>query len=99
MTPHGRDAGSWLTTQAREVAEKAGKAGPWPWPMNLTAETIIRNISGLKEGSRETADHSLRSPGAETARYEAVKRAIVEKEAELAEIYEIQKAASSLAAS
>jgi hypothetical protein len=64
----------------------------------LTADSILSNISGLKaEVGKVLTNLSVRLEE-ESGRYEAVKKAIIEKDKELAEIYEIQKAASSLSA-
>lgn len=62
----------------------------------LSADNIIAEISGLKVevGKILTTLSDLLEQ--ESGRYESVKKAIVQKEIELAEIYEIQKAASSL---
>ncbi len=64
----------------------------------LTADSIIREISGLKAEVGKVLTTLSDRLEQESGRYEAVKRAITEKEKELAEIYEIQKAASSLSA-
>jgi hypothetical protein len=64
----------------------------------LTGDMIIRNISGLKADAGKMLTTLSDQLEQEVGRYEAVKRAIAEKEQELAEIYEIQKAASSLVA-
>jgi len=64
----------------------------------LTADTIISEISGLKAEVGKVLTNLSDRLERESGRYDAVKKAIVEKEKELAEIYEIQKAASSLSA-
>ena len=64
----------------------------------LTADGIIRDIGGLKAEIGKMLTMLSDRLEQETGRYGAVKQAIAEKEKELAEIYEIQKAASSLAA-
>jgi hypothetical protein len=64
----------------------------------LTADTIISEISGLKSEVGKVLTTLSDRLEQEAGRYEAVKKAIIEKEKELAEIYEIQKAASSLSA-
>lgn len=64
----------------------------------LTADTIIGEISGLKAEVGKVLTTLSDRLEKESGRYEAVKKAILEKEKELAEIYEIQKAASSLSA-
>ncbi len=64
----------------------------------LTADTIISEISGLKAEVGKVLTTLSDRLEQEAGRYEAVKKAIIEKEKELAEIYEIQKAASSLSA-
>ncbi len=64
----------------------------------LTTDNIIREISGLKAEVGKVLTTLSDSLEQEAGRYEAVKRAIIEKEKELSEIYEIQKAASSLSA-
>jgi hypothetical protein len=62
----------------------------------LTADGIIRDIGGLKAEIGKMLTTLSDRLEQETGRYGAVKQAIAEKEKELAEIYEIQKAASSL---
>lgn len=64
----------------------------------LTADGIIRDIGNLKGEIGKVLSGLAERLEQETVRYEAVKKAIAEKERELAEIYEIQKAASSLTA-
>jgi hypothetical protein len=64
----------------------------------LSGDTVIHNISGLKAEVGKMLTSLSDRLEQEVGRYDAVKRAIAEKEQELAEIYEIQKAASSLAA-
>jgi len=64
----------------------------------LTTEGIVRNIGSLKLDVGKVLTSLSDQLEQEAGRYESVKRAIAEKEKELAEIYEIQKAASSLAA-
>lgn len=64
----------------------------------LTADSILSNISGLKAEVGKVLTTLSDRLEQESGRYEAVKKAIIEKDKELAEIYEIQKAASSLAA-
>jgi hypothetical protein len=64
----------------------------------LTADTIISEISGLKAEVGKVLTNLSDRLEQEAGRYDAVKKAIIEKEKELAEIYEIQKAASSLSA-
>lgn len=64
----------------------------------LTPDGIIRDIGGLKAEVGKVLTSLSDSLEQESRRYEAIKRAIAEKEKELAEIYEIQKAASSLTA-
>lgn len=64
----------------------------------LTADSIISEISGLKAEVGKVLTTLSDRLEQESGRYEAVKKAIIEKENELAEIYEIQKAASSLSA-
>jgi hypothetical protein len=84
-------------TPEQKVAEKAVKQVV-EVADSLTTDGIIRDISGLKvEVGKVLANLSDRLEQ-ETGRYEAIKRAITGKEKELAEIYEIQKAASSLSA-
>lgn len=65
---------------------------------SLTTDGIIRDIGGLKAEVGKVLTQLSDRLEQEAGRYESVKRAIVEKEKELAEIYEIQKAASSLSA-
>jgi hypothetical protein len=81
----------------QKVAEKAVKEVV-AVADSLTADSIFHDINGLKAevGKMLTTLSDRREQ--EVGRYDAVKRAIAEKERELAEIYEIQKAASSLAA-
>ena len=64
----------------------------------LSADSILRDIGGLKAEVGKMLTSLSDRLEHEVGRYDAVKRAIAEKEKELAEIYEIQKAASSLAA-
>jgi len=64
----------------------------------LTADSILSNISGLKAEVGKVLTNLSDRLEQESGRYEAVKKAIIEKDKELAEIYEIQKAASSLSA-
>lgn len=86
-----------VATPEQKVAEKEVKQVV-EVADSLTTDGIIRDIGGLKvEVGRVLTQLSDRLEQ-EAGRYEAVKRAIVEKEKELAEIYEIQKAASSLSA-
>jgi hypothetical protein len=65
---------------------------------SLSDDTIFRDISGLKAEVGKMLTTMSDRLEQEVGRYDAVKRAIAEKQQELAEIYEIQKAASSLAA-
>ena len=65
---------------------------------SLTTDGIIRDIGGLKAEVGKVLTTLSDRLEQEAARYESVKRAIIEKEKELSEIYEIQKAASSLSA-
>lgn len=65
---------------------------------SLSGAAIIHNISGLKADISKLLTTVSDQLEEALGRYEAVKRAIDEKEKELSEIYEIQKAASSLAA-
>jgi len=84
-------------TPEEKVAEKAVKQVVEVADA-LTTDGIIRNISDLKvDVGKVLADLSDRLEQ-EAGRYSSVKRAIAEKEKELADIYEIQKAASSLSA-
>ena len=64
----------------------------------LTSDAIISEISNLKAEVGKVLSTLSDKLEQEAGRYDAVKKAIVEKEKELAEIYEIQKAASSLSA-
>ncbi len=64
----------------------------------LSADSIIRDISGLKAEVGKMLTALTDRLEEEVGRYESVKRAIAEKDKELAEIYEIQKSASSLSA-
>jgi hypothetical protein len=64
----------------------------------LTTDSILSNISGLKAEVGKVLTSLSDRLEQESGRYEAVKKAIIEKDKELAEIYEIQKAASSLSA-
>jgi hypothetical protein len=81
----------------QKLAEKAAKQVV-ATADSLSAEAVIRDISGLKAEAGKMLSTLSDKLEQEVGRYDAVKRAIVEKEGELAEIYEIQKAASSLAA-
>lgn len=65
---------------------------------SLSVDSIIRDISGLKAEVGKMLTTLTDRLDQEVGRYDAVKRAIAEKENELSEIYEIQKAASSLSA-
>jgi len=64
----------------------------------LTTDSILNTISGLKAEVGKVLTNLSDRLEQESGRYEAVKKAIIEKDKELAEIYEIQKAASSLSA-
>ncbi len=64
----------------------------------LTTDSILSTISGLKAEVGKVLTNLSDRLEQESGRYEAVKKAIIEKDKELAEIYEIQKAASSLSA-
>jgi hypothetical protein len=81
----------------QKVAEKAARQVV-ATADSLSAGTIISDISGLKAEVGKMLTTLSDKLEQEVGRYDAVKRAIAEKERELAEIYEIQKAASSLAA-
>lgn len=85
------------TTPEQKVADKAVKQVVAVADA-LTADSIIRDISGLKAEVGKVLTNLSDRLEQEAGRYEAVKRAISEKEKELSEIYEIQKAASSLSA-
>lgn len=84
-------------TPEQKVAEKAVKQVVEVADA-LTTDGIIRDISGLKAEVGKVLTTLSDRLEQEAGRYEAVKRAIIEKEKELSEIYEIQKAASSLSA-
>jgi len=64
----------------------------------LTTDSILSTISGLKAEVGKVLTNLSDRLEQESGRYEAVKKAIIEKDKELAEIYEIQRAASSLSA-
>lgn len=81
----------------QKVAEKAAKLAV-AVADDLTADSIIRDISGLKSEVGKVLTTLSDRLEEQNGRYEAVKKAIIEKDKELAEIYEIQKAASSLSA-
>jgi hypothetical protein len=81
----------------QKIAEKAARQVV-ATADSLSAEAIISGISGLKAEMGKMLTTLSDKLEQEVGRYDAVKRAIAEKERELAEIYEIQKAASSLAA-
>ena len=81
----------------QKVAEKAAREVV-ATADSLSDDTIFREISGLKAEVGKMLTTLSDRLEQEVGRYDAVKRAIAEKEQELAEIYEIQKAASSLAA-
>lgn len=85
------------TTPQQMVAEKATRQ-VIAVADALTPDTIISDISGLKAEVGKVLTTLSDRLEQEAGRYEAVKKAIVEKEKELAEIYEIQKAASTLSA-
>jgi hypothetical protein len=84
------------TPPEQKVAEKAARE-VIATADSLSDDTIFRNISGLKAEVGKMLTTLSDRLEQEVERYDAVKRAIAEKERELAEIYEIQKAASSLA--
>jgi len=84
-------------TPEQKVTEKAVKEAV-SVADTLTTDGIIREISTLKGEVGKVLTTLSDRLEQESTRYEAVKRAIAEKEKELAEIYEIQKAASSLSA-
>lgn len=84
------------TPEAR-VAEKVVKQAV-AVADTLTTEGIVRDIGSLKLEVGKVLTTLSDRLEQEAGRYESVKRAIEEKEKELSEIYEIQKAASSLAA-
>ena len=84
-------------TPEQKVAEKAVKQVV-AVADSLTTDGIISDISGLKAEVGKVLTTLSDRLEQEAGRYDAVKRAIVEKEKELSEIYEIQKAASSLSA-
>jgi hypothetical protein len=85
------------TAPEQKVAEKAVKQVVSVADA-LTTDSIIRDISSLKAEVGKVLTTLSDRLEQEAGRYEAVKRAIIEKEKELSEIYEIQKAASSLSA-
>lgn len=84
-------------TPEQKVVEKAVKQAVAVADA-LTTDGIIRDIGNLKGEVGKVLTNLSDELEQEAGRYEAVKKAIAEKEKELAEIYEIQKAASSLAA-
>ena len=84
-------------TPEQKVAEKAVKQVVSVADA-LTTDGIICEISALKAEVGKVLTTLSDRLEQEAGRYEAVKRAIAEKEKELAEIYEIQKVASSLSA-
>ncbi len=84
-------------TPEQKVVEKAVKQAVEVADV-LTADAIIRDIGDLKAEVSKLLTTLCDRLEQETGRYQAVKNAIAEKEKELAEIYEIQKAASSLTA-
>jgi hypothetical protein len=86
-----------VATPEQKVAEKEVKQVV-EVADSLTSDAIIRDIGGLKAEVGKVLTQLSDRLEQEAGRYESVKRAIVEKEKELAEIYEIQKAASSLSA-
>ncbi|MDP3480848.1 MAG: hypothetical protein Q8R88_13840 [Desulfoprunum sp.] len=85
------------TPPEKKVAEKAARQVVTAAD-SLSSESVIHNISGLKAEVGKMLSALSDRLEEELGRYEAVKHAITEKEQELSEIYEIQKAASSLAA-
>ena len=85
------------TTPEVKVAEKVVKQAI-AVADTLTTEGIVRDIGSLKLEVGKVLTSLSDQLELEAGRYESVKRAIADKEKELAEIYEIQKAASSLAA-
>jgi hypothetical protein len=62
----------------------------------LSSESIAKNISDLKFNLSKTLSELSEKLENEFGKYENVKKAVIAKEKELQEIYEIQKAASSL---
>lgn len=84
-------------TPEAKVAEKVMKQAV-AVADTLTTEGIVRDIGSLKLEVGKVLTALSDQLEQESGRYESVKRAIVDKEKELEEIYEIQKAASSLAA-
>lgn len=84
-------------TPEQKVADKAAKQ-TLAVADALTPEGIVRELNGLKAEIGKVLTTLADQLEHESGRYATIKRAIAEKEQELAEIYEIQKAASSLAA-
>jgi hypothetical protein len=85
------------TTPEVKVAEKIVKQAV-AVADTLTTEGIVRDIGSLKLEVGKVLTSLSDQLELEAGRYESVKRAIADKEKELTEIYEMQKAASSLAA-
>ncbi|MDP3695720.1 MAG: hypothetical protein Q8R42_06375, partial [Desulfocapsaceae bacterium] len=85
------------TTPEAKVAEKVVKQAV-AVADTLTTEGIVRDIGSLKLEVGKVLTSLSDKLELEAGRYESVKLAIADKEKELAEIYEIQKVASSLAA-
>jgi hypothetical protein len=84
-------------TPEQKVAEKAVTQAV-ATADDLTTDGIIRDIGNLKGEVGKVLTNLSDRLEQEAGRYDAVKKAIIEKEKELAEIYEIQRAASSLSA-
>ncbi|NIA30197.1 MAG: hypothetical protein GWP06_09830 [Actinobacteria bacterium] len=64
----------------------------------ISMDGVARGIGDLKSELNKTFANLLEKLETELSKYDDLKQAVVAKEKELAEIYEIQKAASSLAA-
>jgi hypothetical protein len=80
-----------------KIAEKAQKAAI-ALADELTTDHVANEIAALKTEVAKTLSLIADKLDGEVARYHEIKKAVEAKEKELAEIYEIQKSASSLTA-
>jgi hypothetical protein len=84
--------------QPQERVEEKKDAEAVATAAALTTEAITQDIAGLKSRTGQMLNEITERLESATAKYHQVERAVAAKEAELREIYEIQKAASSLKA-
>jgi|SRR5579859_2365642 len=78
--------------EARNVAQAVGVAD------ELSTEGVVKSISELKSVVGKTLSQLSDRLEEQVSRYVQIQRAIVAKDAELKEIYEIQRSASTLTA-